>query len=209
MCRLTTTRAKKRCPVLVLQCWAVPPTSPGWGNQWNQLRSAAKKLVRAGFEPMKIACAKKRKFAWRLKGESAVQSPKPKIFYFCFSEIHVSITSSRLDQEGRIAIVTNVSAGRGGRRWLEQTSEPMRTAKSCGPGLPTLRLSSRDDDLADDGGKKARSPRRSRISRKTIAQGMPDDLAEPVVTAACFFCCRRAMGEAFTRHSLRPLCFRG
>jgi hypothetical protein len=40
---------------------------------------------------------------------------------------------------------------------------------------------------------------------KTIAQGMPVDLAEPVVTAACFFCCRRAMGEAITRHSLRPL----
>ena len=40
---------------------------------------------------------------------------------------------------------------------------------------------------------------------KTIAQGMPVDAAEPVVTAACFFCCRRAMGEAITRHSLRPL----
>jgi hypothetical protein len=44
---------------------------------------------------------------------------------------------------------------------------------------------------------------------KTIAQGMPVDPAPPVVTAACFFCCRRAMGEAITRHSLRPLCFRG
>jgi hypothetical protein len=43
------------------------------------------------------------------------------------------------------------------------------------------------------------------MSRKTIAQGMPDDLAEPVVTAASFFCCWRAMGEAFTRHSLHPL----
>src|SRR5579864_2834733 len=32
-----------------------------------------------------------------------------------------------------------------------------RTVKSRGPGLPTLRLSSRDD-LANDGGKKARSP---------------------------------------------------
>ncbi len=30
-------------------------------------------------------------------------------------------------------------------------------------------------------------------------------LAEPVVTAACFFCCRRAMGAACTRHSLCPL----
>jgi len=42
---------------------------------------------------------------------------------------------------------------------------------------------------------------------KTIAQGMPVDLAKPVVTAACVFCCRRAMGEAITRHSLRPLRF--
>jgi hypothetical protein len=38
---------------------------------------------------------------------------------------------------------------------------------------------------------------------------MPDDLAEPVVTAASFFCCWRAMGEAFTRHSLHPLNFEG
>jgi hypothetical protein len=34
---------------------------------------------------------------------------------------------------------------------------------------------------------------------------MPDVLAGPVVTAACFSCCRRAMGAACTRHSLRPL----
>src|SRR5579864_2581512 len=32
------------------------------------------------------------------------------------------------------------------------------------------------------------------ISVKTIAQGRPDDPVDPVVTAACFFCCRRAMG---------------
>src|SRR4029077_7443325 len=37
----------------------------------------------------------------------------------------------------------------------------LRTAKSCGPGIPTLMPSWRDDDLADDGGKKARSPVRS------------------------------------------------
>jgi hypothetical protein len=34
-----------------------------------------------------------------------------------------------------------------------------------------------------------------------------DDLAEPVVTAASFFICWRAMGEAVARHSLRPLFF--
>jgi len=38
---------------------------------------------------------------------------------------------------------------------------------------------------------------------------MPDVPALPVVTAACFFCCRRAMGAACTRHSLRPLVFEG
>ena len=39
---------------------------------------------------------------------------------------------------------------------------------------------------------------------KTIAQGMPVVPVLPVVTAACFFCCRRAMGAACIRHSLRP-----
>jgi hypothetical protein len=34
-------------------------------------------------------------------------------------------------------------------------------------------------------------------------------LAEPVVPSPCFFHCTGAMGEAFTRHSLRPLAFRG
>jgi hypothetical protein len=43
----------------------------------------------------------------------------------------------------------------GGRTWLT------RTVKSRGPGLPTLRPSLRDH-LAGDGGKKARSPGRSR-----------------------------------------------
>jgi hypothetical protein len=40
---------------------------------------------------------------------------------------------------------------------------------------------------------------------KTIARGMPVVPAEPVVTAACFPYCRRAMGAACIRHSLRPL----
>jgi hypothetical protein len=60
-----------------------------------------------------------------------------------------------------------------------------RTAKSCGPGAPTLALSLRDDPQ-DDGGKKARSPGRSRISRNTIAQGRPDDPLSPVVLPRAF-----------------------
>ena len=44
---------------------------------------------------------------------------------------------------------------------------------------------------------------------KTAARGMPAVSAEPVVTAACVFCCRRAMGAASIRHSPRPLGLRG
>src|SRR5258707_6369544 len=62
--------------------------------------------------------------------------------------------------------------------------------------------------LAGDGGNQAMVTGESaKETVKTIAQGMPVDPAKPVVTAACFFCCRRAMGEAITRHSLRPLRF--
>src|SRR5262249_35868054 len=46
-----------------------------------------------------------------------------------------------LPQEGRFAIVTSVGSG---MRWTRYRSRRMlvsRTAKSCGPGLPTLRLS--------------------------------------------------------------------
>src|SRR6185312_15870520 len=87
---------------------------------------------------------------------------------------------------------------------LTRRVRPKRTAKPRGPVPPTLgaspetmifrrrRLSS--PVLRGDRG----------ISRNTIARGMPVDPAEPVVTAACVFCCRRAMGEAITRHSPRP-----
>jgi hypothetical protein len=81
------------------------------------------------------------------------------------------------------------------------------TAKSCGPGAPKQAQRSRDLSCErrwqpSDGHRGERD-----INRNTIAQGMPVDPAEPVVTAACFFCCRRAMGEVITRHSLRPLRF--
>ena len=44
--------------------------------------------------------------------------------------------------------------------------------------------------LAGAGGKKAGSPRRSRSSRKTIAQGVPDDFGVPVLASRAFslFC---------------------
>jgi len=71
----------------------------------------------------------------------------------------------------------------------------VRTAKSCGPGAPmqALKLAKTLMRLAGDGGNQAWSPGRSRISRKTIAQGRPDDPPVPVVLPRAF-CCTRTMG---------------
>jgi hypothetical protein len=74
---------------------------------------------------------------------------------------------------------------------------------------PDAGIKPAEDDPPATGAIKPGTPGRSRISRNTIAQGMPVDPAKPVVTAACVFCCRRAMGEAITRHSLRPLFLEG
>src|SRR5258707_15308260 len=52
------------------------------------------------------------------------------------------------------------------------------------------------------------SPGRSRISRKAVAQGRPDDPPVPVVLPRAF-CCTRIMGAVGTRPSLRPLFFGG
>jgi hypothetical protein len=84
-----------------------------------------------------------------------------------------------------------------------------RNPPSCRPRRRiTIRPTDLRTSLADDGGKKARSPGEStKETVKTIAQGMPADLAKPVVTAACVFCCRRAMGEAITRHFPAPSSF--
>src|ERR1700704_1712558 len=50
--------------------------------------------------------------------------------------------------------------------------------------------------LADDGGNQAWSPGRSRISRKTIAQGRPDDRPH-LWFCRVLFCCTRTMGASW------------
>ena len=95
------------------------------------------------------------------------------------------------------------------REFLVRTNVAGADVKACGPRLPTLRSSRAAANRAMTGARKPGSRGEYVIIVKTIAQGMPDDSAEPVVTAACFFYCRRAMGEAVTRHSLRPLLSEG
>jgi hypothetical protein len=74
-----------------------------------------------------------------------VQSFDEKYFASRFPQISGFFVASRTHKEGRFAIVTNVGSG---MRWTlrlcvdERSLE--RTAKSCGPGAPTLALSFRE-----------------------------------------------------------------
>jgi hypothetical protein len=128
-----------------------------------------------------------------------------------------SSTLSRLDEEGRYGRSSrNVGAGCDGRGWRRR-AHVARTNDADADG--EVVWSWRPDAGAKSAmmlritlvtGARKPGPRGERErSRNTIAQGRPDVLAEPVVTAACYFCCRRAMGAACTRPSLRPLYFEG
>jgi hypothetical protein len=71
---------------------------------------------------------------------------------------------------------------------------------------PDAGIKFRKVDLRNDGGNKARSPGRARISRNTIARGMPDCFGEPAVSNSCaFYFAHEAAGALCIRHSLRPL----
>ena len=86
----------------------------------------------------------------------------------------------------------------------------LRAAKSCGPDTPTLVLSSQAYDARGRWGQSSPVPREStKDTVKAIAQGMPDDSAEPVVPSPCFFIARGPWVAASTRHSLRPLISEG
>ena len=63
------------------------------------------------------------------------------------------------------------------------------------------RQASRETFAGATEAKKPGTPGRPRISRKPSRRECRVAPALPVVTAACVFCCRRAMGAACTRHS--------
>jgi len=119
------------------------------------------------------------------------------------------VAPSRAHKEGRIAIVTDVGCGmRWTRVWRETSAargRPSRVVLAPRRWRQAFRRWS-----GKRRGLSSPAPRGEHgAAVNTIAQGMPVDPAKPVVTAACFFCCRRAMGEAITRHSLRPPYLRG
>jgi hypothetical protein len=127
--------------------------------------------------------------------------------YFAFSETQIRCMFPAVPPppEGRIAIVTDVGSGMRWTRWHCRTSNATRTAKPCGPDLPTLRSSSvrrftgrrwlsKPGHRGERGISRNPSRRECRLIRLNLWSLPP-----------AFFVCRRAMGEAITRHSLRPL----
>jgi hypothetical protein len=115
---------------------------------------------------------------------------------------------SRLDEEGRFAVVTSVEAGCDGRNGLQRDHLADERSDAHGeivwswhPGAdakPALRRA------RGRRGQKSRSPGRVRISRKAVAQGGRAFSAEPVVLPRAF-CCTRTAGASRRPASLRPL----
>ena len=68
--------------------------------------------------------------------------PLLKNIFLPFFKIMIIVTMSRLDKEGRIAVVTKRAAGCDGRESIVRRAMHLRTAKSCGSGAPGLAPSS-------------------------------------------------------------------
>src|ERR1700752_1088478 len=115
--------------------------------------------------------------------------------------------------EGRFAIVTMrrawdaMDAGASARCKSRGRKRLQRTGKSCGPGAATLALPAGACSRTT-GARKAASPGRARISRKTIARGKPGCLGctcslTRVLSFATF--AHGTAGAVGARLSLRPL----
>jgi hypothetical protein len=102
-------------------------------------------------------------------------NPSPKK-YFALSEPQITgmVAAVPRPLEGRFAVVTDVGVRDAMDVLDRETSDPGRTAKSRGPGLPTLRSSWRMTSPAATVAKKPGTPGRARIRRNTIVQGRPD-----------------------------------
>ena len=161
--------------------------------------------------PIRAAPRQARKSVGCLRLDFARRANLPHPDGHCLNpQIRAIIRASRTHQRG--ASRSSRTFGRGTRwtRRCRRTNGISRGRRSRVVLAPRRWRQVGDDAShhADDGGKKARSPRRAR--RKPLKPSRGEcrvDPAEPVVTAACFSCCRRAMGEAITRHSPRPLIY--
>jgi hypothetical protein len=128
---------------------------PNRGRGCPETREALDRLR----ESLQDRCAENRTLR-TVSNISGVSSPRAKIFRFRFSEAYDFIRASRTHQRG-VRVVTNVGRGMRWTRWYRETSGTNATAKSCGPGPPTLGSSSQSQ-LRATVAIKPGTPRRAR-----------------------------------------------
>ena len=137
-----------------------------------------------------------------------------KIFPFSFDPNHLHIPAVP-SPRGAARDRYERGTGCGGRGDIARRARLARTAKSCGPDAPMLASSRAKCFSRGDGGNQAGHRGELEGNRKTIAQGMPDESGEPVVTTSCFFARNHGCIEhpAFPAPSLegrmRPLFLKG
>jgi hypothetical protein len=139
-----------------------------------------------------------KKFACAINAILPVQSPSPKIFRFASNpnHSHISVVPFHLrgvSRSSRTLERDAVDAAASGAQFVRGRMMQSRTAKSCGPGAPTqaLKVAKTLTRLAGDGGNQRWSPGRARISRKTIAQGMPGRIRCTCGSCPCAFSLHR------------------
>jgi hypothetical protein len=140
-----------------------------------------------------------------------VQLSRKKYSALCSPQISLIFPRIPSRAEGRIAIVTNVEAGSGGRATSQHSGSDCRrtivarTAKPCGPDTPTLvsSLRRRVRVARVTVARKPGSPRRARSKPlKPLRREGRNVSAEPVVPAPCFFSRTGAAGAS--RHPAFP-----
>jgi hypothetical protein len=112
-----------------------------------------------------------------------------KIFHFLFDPNHRRLCRRPASLEGRIAIVTDVEAGCGGRGVRLRRGRISRTAKTCGPDAPTLASSFAVTPAKRRWQKSPVTGESSAYAVKTIAWGMsgdPGDLAVNTRVHTCY-----------------------
>jgi hypothetical protein len=140
-------------------------------------------------------------------GQISESCPAPfaKIFHFALTPNQQYIAHRPVPQRG-VAQRHQRGSGCGGRRCAKDDSADLRTAKSCGPGAPTLVSSWRNYLRRRRWQKSPVTGESTKETVKTIARGMPGDSGVTVVTNACaFYTTHAAAGASSARHSLRPL----
>ena len=117
------------------------------------------------------------------------------------------VCTSRLDAEGRFAIVTNVGRDAVDVGCADRRAAQTRTAKSCGPGAP-MQAPSWRKMMRRRRWQQAVHRGEHGISRKPLRREGWLSPPVPVVHAPrAIFPCAGAPGAAATRPSLRPLSF--